>query len=117
MTAAVLVAAEAQTRHRSAPYGLRLHQFHPYRMAMLMPELVIAVAMTIEDYGLQQIAHRQAEPMFDPESLWRIPADFNLDPIAPPPRKLTKIDRAVLKARRAGNRRKAKPRKTTPVLA
>ena len=37
VTAAVLVAADAQTRHRSAPYGLKLHQFQPYRMAMLCP--------------------------------------------------------------------------------
>ena len=93
VTAAVLVAAEAQTRHRSAPYGLKLHQFQPYRMAMLLPELVISVAMTIEDYGLQQVAHGRTEPMFDPELLWRIPADINLTPVAPPVRKITKKDR------------------------
>jgi len=51
VTAAVLVAAEAQTRHRTAPYGLKLHQLQPYRMAMLLPELVISVAMSIEDHG------------------------------------------------------------------
>jgi hypothetical protein len=81
---------------------------------MLVPELVIAVAMTIEDYGLRQIAHGQAEPMSDPASLWRIPADINLTPVAPRVRQLTKLDLAVLRARRAGNRGKAK---TTPVSA
>ena len=114
VTGALLVAAEAQTRHRSAPYGLRLHQFQPYRMAMLLPELVLAVAMSIEEYGLGQIAHGQTEPMFDPKSVWRIPADINLAPVAPPDRALTEKDLAVLKNRRAGNRGNAK---TTPVLA
>ena len=107
-TAAVLVAADAHTRHRSAPYGLKLHQLQPYRMVMLVPELVVGVAMSIEDYGLQQTAHGQTEPMFDPEFLWRIPVDINLTPFAPPARELTKKDLAVLKTRRAGNRGKAK---------
>jgi hypothetical protein len=31
--AAVLISGEAQTRHRMAPYGLKLHQFQPYPMA------------------------------------------------------------------------------------
>src|SRR5262249_30503201 len=57
VTATLLVAAEAQTQHRRAPYGLRLHQFQPYRMAMLLPDLVLAVAMSIEEYGLGHIAH------------------------------------------------------------
>jgi hypothetical protein len=114
-TAAVLVAAEAQTRHRSAPYGLSLHQFQPYRMAMLLPELVISVAMSVEKHGLQHVAHGQTEPMFDRESLWRIPADINLTPLAPPVRKMTRTDLAVLHERRAGNRGKANRRKTTPV--
>jgi hypothetical protein len=115
VTAAVLVAAETQTRHRSAPYGLKLHQFQPYRMAMLLPELVISVAITIENDGLQQVPHGQTESMFDPESLWRIPSDINLTPLAPPVRNITTTDLAVLKARRAGNRGKAKRRRTTPV--
>jgi len=116
VTAAVLVAAEAQTRHRGDPYGLRLHQLQPYRMAMLLPELVFAVAMSIEDYGLNQVAHGQTKPMLDPESLWRIPADINIAPLPPPVREITGTDLAVLNARRAGNRGKAKRRSTTPVL-
>ena len=114
VTAALLVAAQAQTLLRSAPYGLRLHQFQPYRMAMLLPDLVLAVAMSIEEYGLEHIAHGQTEPMFDPESVWRIPADINLAPVAPPARALTEKDLAVLRDRRSGNRGKPK---TTPVLA
>jgi hypothetical protein len=112
VTAAVLVSAEAKTRHQVAPFLLQ-----PYRMAMLLPELVISVAMTFENQGLQRVAYGRTEPMFDPASLWRIPADINLTPLAPPIRKITKTDLAVLSARRAGNRGKANRRRTTPVLA
>src|SRR5262245_61485041 len=117
VTAAVLISAEAKTRHQKAPYGLKLHQFQPYRMAMLLPELVISVAMTIENYGLGHVAYGRIERMFDPESLWRIPADINLTPLPPPDRKITKADLVVLNARIAGNRGKTKRRRTTPVSA
>jgi hypothetical protein len=117
ITAAVLVSGEAQTRHRMAPYGLKLHQFQPYRMAMLLPELVISVAMTLEKYGVEYLPHGRTEPLFDPKSLWRIPPDINLTPLPPPVRKITKKDLAVLNARRAGNRGRANRRtKTTPVF-
>ena len=117
VTAAVLVSAEAKTQHEKAPYRLRLHQFQPYRMAMLLPELVISVAMTFENYGLGQVTHGREQPMFDPESLWRIPTDINLTPLPPPDRKIIKTDLAVLNARIAGNRGKTKRRRTTPVSA
>jgi hypothetical protein len=110
VTAAVLLSGEAKTRYQAAPFLLQ-----PYRMAMLLPELVISVAMAIENYGLQQVAYGRTEPMFDPESLWRIPADINLTPLAPPIRKITRTDLAVLKARRAGNRGKTNHRKSNPV--
>jgi hypothetical protein len=116
VTAAVLVSADAQTRHRKAPYGLKLHQLQPYRIAMLLPELVISIAMTIETYGLQCVAAGRTDPLFDPESVWRIPPDMNLSPLEPPSRKITKKDQAVLNARRAGNRGKRKQHKTTPVF-
>jgi hypothetical protein len=115
ITAAVLVSAEAQTRNRKEPYGIRLHQFQPYRMALLMPELVISVALTIEKYGLEFVTHTQ--PLFDPQSLWRIPAGINVVPISLPVRKITISDVVVLNARRAGNRGQANRRKTTPVSA
>jgi hypothetical protein len=104
-------------RHRAAPYGLKLHQFQPYRMAMLLPELVIAVARTVEKYGLRHVPHGRTEPLFDRESLWRIPKNINVAAIPLPVRKITRTDLAVLSARRAGNRGKAKRRKTTPVFA
>jgi len=118
VTAAVLVAGEAQTRHRQAPSGLGLQELMPYRMAMRLPDLVIAVAMTIESYGLRSVAHGRREPMFDPETLWRIPPDINLDPVDFPARPLGPAAIAVLNARRAGNRGKGEPPpETTPVFA
>jgi hypothetical protein len=117
ITAAILVSAEVQTRNRQEPYGIRLHQFQPYRMTLLMPELVISVALTIEKYGLEFIAQSRAEPLFDPETLWRIPSDINVAPISLPARKITTTDVVVLNARRAGNRGQANRRKTTPVSA
>ncbi len=117
VTAAVLIAGDVQTRHRMRPYGLKLHQFQPYRIAMLLPELVIAVAMTIEKYGLKHVPHGRKEPLFDPETFWRIPRNINVAAVPLPIRKITQTDVAVLNARRAGNRGKAKHGKTTPVLA
>ena len=117
VTGAVLVSNEAQVQHRIAPYGQKLHALQPYRLAMLLPDLVISVAMTIENFGLQHIAHGRTEPLFDPESLWRIPADINLTPLEFPVRTITRTDTAVLNARRAGNRGQANRRKTTPVLS
>ena len=84
---------------------------------MLLPELVLSVAMSIENYGLGFMPNGRKEPLFDPETLWRIPSDVNLDPIDPPTRKITKTDLAVLNARRAGNRGAHNRRKTTPVSA
>ena len=72
VAAAVLISGEALRRHQIAPYGLRRHQLQPYRMAMLLPDLVLSVAMSLEAYGLQQLSHGRREPMFEPQSLWRI---------------------------------------------
>jgi hypothetical protein len=117
VTAAVLISADVQIRHRAAPYGLKLHQFQPYRMAMLLPELVIAIARTIEKYGLQHVPHGRTEPLFDRKLFWRIPKNIKVAAIPLPVRRLTRTDVEVLNARRAGNRGKAKRRRTTPVFA
>jgi hypothetical protein len=130
VTASVVISAEAQFRYRvqfqyqaedrrgHTSFRLKLHEFQPYRIAMLMPELVIAVAMSIETYGLQSVPHCGTESMFDPESLWRIPPDINLSPIELLTRKIPPAGIAILNARRAGNRGRANDNhKTTPVSA
>jgi hypothetical protein len=75
-------------------------------MAMLMPDLVLAVAMGFERYGLGSEA--RPERAFDPNTFWRIPAGINVLPISPPIRKLRPQDVIVLNSRRAGNRGRAK---------
>jgi len=119
VTAATLICAEARTRYRNKPLepsGLRFGQFIPFQMAMLMPDLVLAVALEFQRVGLSVVPHARSEPTLDPETLWRIPADINVAPLPPPPRKIRAQDLVVLKDRRAGNRGKANAPTTTPVF-
>jgi hypothetical protein len=119
VTAATLICAEARTRFRDqppGPDGLSFNQFVPFQMAMLLPDLVLAVGIELERLGLSVVPHARAEPTLDPETLWRIPPDINVAPLPPPIRKIRPQDLVVLNNRRAGNRGKANVRKTTPVL-
>jgi hypothetical protein len=110
VTAATLICAEA--RHRfggrpPGPAGLRPNQFVPFQMAMLMPDLVLAVAMEFERRGLSIATDARTEPVLDPDTLWRISPDINVAPFPPPVRKLRPQDIIVLNNRRAGNRGRA----------
>jgi hypothetical protein len=119
VTAATLICADARTRFRDqppCPNGLSFNQFVPFQMAMLLPDLVLAVGIELERLGLSVVPHACGEPTLDPETLWRIPPDINVAPLPPPIRKIRPQDLVVLNNRRAGNRGKAKVRKTTPVL-
>ena len=118
VTAATIICAQARTiscGQPFGPFGLDLRQFVPFQMAMLMPDLVLAVALEFERLGLDVVPRARAEPTLHPETLWRIPPDINVVPLPPPVRKIRGQDLAVLNDRRAGNRGKAKGRKTTPV--
>ena len=84
---------------------------------MLMPDFVLSVALSWQEYGLKNIPQSREQPMLDPETLWRVPPDTNVAAVPPPARKIDSHSIAVLNARRAGNRGKSKPRKTTPVLS
>jgi len=111
VTAASLICREVRNRYSASPpgpFGLNPTQFVPFQMAMLMPDLVLAVAMEFERYGLGSEA--RPEPAFDLDTLWRIPADINVAPFPPLIRKLRTQDLAVLNARRAGNRGRARPK-------
>jgi hypothetical protein len=119
VSATTLISAEARTRYRNKPFeplGLRFDQFIPFQMAMLMPDLVLAVALEFQRVGLSVVPHARSEPTLNPETLWRIPPDINVTPLPPPTRKIRRQDRVVLKSRRAGNRGRANIRKTTPVF-
>jgi hypothetical protein len=111
VTAAALICAEVCNRYHDrppGPAGLNPTQFDPFQMALLMPDLVVAVALEFEGYGLGSDA--RPEPALDPDTLWRIPADINVVPFPPLIRKLRSQDLIVLKDRRAGNRGRAKPK-------
>jgi hypothetical protein len=82
---------------------------------MLLPELVIAVAMSIERYGLGYVSYGRTEPLLSPKSLWRIPSLINVEPVELPARPLSKAYIVLLNARRAGKRGRTR-RKTTPVF-
>jgi hypothetical protein len=111
VTAATLVSAQARIMadHKPfGPFGLSSDQIGQFTMTMLMPDLVIAVALSFERLGLNFVPHGLEEPTLDPETLWRIPPDINVVPIPPPVRKIRPEDLVVLDERRAGNRGKGK---------
>jgi hypothetical protein len=106
-TAAVLICGEARTRSAGqsfGPFGLSSDQLGPFQMAMMMPDLVLAVALDFQQRGLNHIPHARTEPILNPETLWRIPEGINVAPLPPPTRTVTGADIGLLNARRAGNR-------------
>jgi hypothetical protein len=76
-------------------------------MAMLMPDLVLALALEFERFGLSAVPYARTEPTLDPDTVWHIPPDINVTPVHPPKRKIRAQDLSVLNSRRAGNRGKA----------
>lgn len=106
VTAAVMIAADIKELHKRSPLDVTLQHMLPLRVVLLMPELVIAVAMTIERYGLDYRRDGEPDPLFDPETLWRIPEDISVKQLPLPERKLAPEELAILNDRRAGNRGK-----------
>jgi hypothetical protein len=111
VTAATLVFAQVRNMAGPKPFGsfgLSPGQWGQFTMTLLMPDLVIAVALSFERLGLSHVPHALEEPNLDPETLWRIPPDINVVPIPPPVRTIRPQDLVVLNERRAGNRGKGK---------
>jgi hypothetical protein len=110
VTAAVIAAADARERMKIKSFGPlalpALQLLQPFVISMMLPEVVLSLGLYLQDYGLRQIPYGREEPLLDPESLWRIPSDINVTPIPPPIRNIDEKARAVLRARRAGNRGK-----------
>jgi hypothetical protein len=115
VTAAILVAAEARHRSILERWHIKPRLLQPVQVAHLLPDLVLAVALTFEKYGLDAPVYGSEEPLLDPVTLWRIPTDIGVVPISPPVRKMRKEDISVLRARRAGHRGRRQPSKATPV--
>jgi hypothetical protein len=80
-------------------------------MAMLLPDLVLAVGQEFERLGLSVIPHARTEPTLDPDTVWRIPPDINVAPVPPPVRSIRPQELVLLNKRRAGNRGKSNARK------
>ena len=77
--------------------------------------VLLVAAAALAGGGFYAI-HSLKQRRFDPETLWRIPADINVAPLKPPVRTVPRKTIAILNARRAGNRGRANRNKTTPVL-
>jgi len=90
---------------------ITLDQLSPFHIVLLMPDFVLAVARSFEDFALTKITSR-VDVGFDPETLWRIPANINVASVSPPVRAIRPVDKLILNARRAGNRGR---RHKTPV--
>jgi hypothetical protein len=117
VAAATIVAADARERAKVqsfGQFGMQLNQLQPLPVAMMLPDVVLSVALYLQEYGLAQIPHGREKPLLDPETLWRIPSDMNVVRIPPPVRKIGLEGILVLNARRAGNR--GKNLTSTPTL-
>ena len=115
VAAAVLLLTEAKMRIERERWPTQLSA---YRIVMLAPEAVLAVGKFFEQYGLEVEVHGRDDPLFDPETIWRIPDWINVEPVPPPQRKLTRSDLQVLHDRRAPRPARhptdgTKPRKST----
>jgi hypothetical protein len=105
--AAVLLSAEARVRSGSEG-RTKPAQLSPYRVVMLAPEAVLAVGKFLQKYGLEFAVHARPDPLFDPNTIWRIPDWINVEPLPPPKCKLTRSDIRILDARRARPRLRQK---------
>jgi hypothetical protein len=81
---------------------ITLNQLSPFHIALLMPDLVLAVGRSFEEFALTIGGRPDAG--LDSAALWRIPEDINVAPVPPPPGNIRAIDKLILNARRAGNR-------------
>jgi hypothetical protein len=110
IAAASLICVAARANHREkpfGPFGVTSEQLIPFQMALLIPDLVLAVALEFERVGLSALLGGCTEPTLDRRTLWCIPTGINVLPVAPPARKLRSDDIRALNNRRAGNRGKA----------
>jgi hypothetical protein len=116
VTAAVLIWANARIvftdeyvsafRTHDDAEPIKPNELTPFHIVLLMPDLVLAVGRSFQDFELTKINTR-SDAGLDPETLWRIPPDVNVAPVSPPARNIRPEDKLVLNERRAGNRGKS----------
>jgi hypothetical protein len=92
---------------------ITVDQLSPFHITLLMPDFVLAVARSFEDFALTKFTNR-IDAGLDPETLWRIPAHINVIPVPPPQRSIRGEDTRILNVRRAGNRGRRNASPPTP---
>jgi hypothetical protein len=102
----LIAALFALTAHCNIRFGLEptLGPLSPFRLAMLMPDFVVGVALFYQRHGLNYLCPHDSKPPLDAALLWRIPENINVEPVRPPLGRLTRPQQLHLRARRAGNR-------------
>lgn len=111
VTAATIISHDA--RHWAevkayGEFGLEPDQLQPFPIAMMMPDFVMSLALSFQEYGLSTVPQPREDSTLDPETLWRVPQDVNVVAVPPPVRKIDRNGLAILNARRAGNRGRSK---------
>jgi hypothetical protein len=109
ITAAAIIFSQVRAVSNRRPFGqfgLSSNQCGQFTVTMLMPDLVIALALSFEHLGLSFVPQGLEEPTLDRKTLWCIPHNINVVPIEPPVRKIRAEDLLILNERRAGNRGK-----------
>jgi hypothetical protein len=112
ITATVLLAHEAITRNKDESWDIPAKRMHPYHIALMVPEVILAVAMEYQAYGLEAIPHSREETLLSPETIWRIPDEINIAPLAPPVTPMTSAQKALLKKRQV----RPSPTRSGPAL-
>jgi len=109
VAAATIVSGDALARFKQkgfGEFGAQWADLQPLSLTMLVPDLVLSLALYLQEYGLSQVPHAQDEPLLSSVSLWRIPDGIGVTSIAPPIRQIDNVGLAALHERRAGNRGK-----------
>ena len=76
---------------------------------LLVPEIVVALAIAFQKFGLTTIPHGRRTPIFDPETLWQLPETHVPEKLFLPVRVLTPRQIDLLQARRASKKYKPSP--------
>jgi hypothetical protein len=110
VTAATILSLDALERAKVksfGEFGLDAERLGPFTIAMMMPDFVLSLGLSFQEYGLNSTPQSREQPMLDPANLWRIAPEMNVVAVPPPFRKVSDEVIAILNARRAGNRGKA----------
>ncbi|MFZ0147745.1 MAG: hypothetical protein WBG18_07755 [Xanthobacteraceae bacterium] len=83
IAAVIAICADMQRRNRKQPLGIGFQALLPIRVVCLVPELVIGVGLHYQEYGLNCASVDGTEPMFDAETLWRIPEKLGIECVLP----------------------------------